>query len=404
MTSSPFAALKCDDSHYAFVKHLNFPDILSAAEASVDFNEYATKHIFPNYTTLDLNDPQNFPVSGGSLSQDQLNSIIRRIGPHVRRVELNANFSHARVNWTLLIDILSKCSQLEELILHEFESNEETPPAEPLPPIRRLRFLNCGYLDLPENFNRLPLEELELAGRWFYWPDTNGFYNKLQTLSISQSTVRIPDLLDVLQRNAGTLRCLKLTHIYRLEEYDTAGFWMNLPSLVPNVTDLSVCGREINHLTHGTFERLEVDQPLDEWLVDLLPRFSKLRCLALNYTSNYGSPLELNAIERNESLLRRCVDQLMRMGTLDELHLIVDDPELLCCIRSWVAGQGMGGHLHVFVYGRSKARQSRGETICQMRISGGVAECNRKHLVDNVSNNRCEMQQDLSNILYDDDE
>lgn len=359
------------------------------------------------FDTLDLNDPQNFPVcddgSGSSFSLDQLDRIVNRIAPQIRTLVFNINFEHAKIDCDIISRILSKCQQLEELVLHEFGSNEEHV-LNSLLPIKRLRLLDCDYMDLPENVNRLPLEELEITGRWFYWPDTNVFYNKLHTLSISRSTMHVPDLITVLQRNADTLRCLKLTHNYRLEEYDTADFWHRLPSLVPYVTDLSVCGREISHLTHGDFNRLEVDQPLEEWLVDLLPRFPKLRCFAANYTSDYDSPLSLHDIERDDALLRRCVERLIQMGTLDELHLIVDNQELLQSIRTLLSEPfRCESHLHIFVYARSKGCQSRGQSQCHMK-SIRATECNRKHLVDRVSNNRCERQQDLSNILYDDDD
>lgn len=398
---SPFAVLKYDDSHYAFTKYLDLVDILSASEASYHINKYASEFIFPHINTLDFTSPQNNRIC--SLPPPQQNRIIHMFGPQITTVELDTNSSHSRVNSL----IFSKCRNIQELVLHDFGSNEEASLSA-IPNINRLRFMNCDYMDLPEIFKRVSIEELEINGRWFYFPDTNLFYNQLRLLSISRSTLLVSDLLAVLQRNAATLRSLKLSHNYRLEEYDTAGFWHNLPSLVPNVTDLSVCGREIGYLTHGNFERLEVDQPLDLWMLDLLPRFLRLRSFLANYTSNFDSPLSLSNIERDESLLRRSVDRLLQMETLDELHLIVDNPELLRRIRAAVATLTMPDnyHLHVFVYSRSKARLSRGETTCRMRLvngNGGHTKCKRTHLVDHVSNNRCEMQQDLSNILYDDD-
>lgn len=403
---SPFAIL-CDELYYALTKYLSFEDILSVAEASFHFNQYATKYVLPQYTTLDFHNPQNFPVSGSSFSVDQLNRILSKIAPHVRRVELNTNFSQVDVSSSFLSTISSKCTNLEEIVLHDFGSDGEFL-IESLPSVKHLRFLNCDYMDLPENCNRLPLEELEISGRWFYWPDTNVFFDKLHTLSINRSTIKVHDLQTVLQRNAKTLRCLKLTHIYRLEEYDTASFWHELPGLVPNVTDISVCGREIRHLTHGNFERLEVDQPLEGWLIDLLPRFPRLRCFAANYTSNFESPVFFNAIEQDKQMLRDCVNRLVQLGTLSELHLIVDNPELLYSIQKTineVVVPNNGSHLHVFVYGRSKPRNCRGEVKCQFPLSGTyVRKCNQTNLVDQVSNNRCEMQQDLSNILYEDDD
>lgn len=415
--SSPFAILKCDELHYGFVKFLSLSDIVSVAEASFHFNKFAEEFVFPRCTSLDLHDlPQKITLN-------QLNRIVHRVGRHLRTIVLNAErFSiETPVGWPLLKGVLSQCgNQLQDLTLLNFAANQRRGGRIPvdgdlLPPIKRLRLLNCDsdWTDeQPPFYDRLALDELELAGHWFFWPDANQCYQMLHTLSINRSTVRRPDLLTVLQRNAQTLRRLRLSHIYRLEEDDDqAGFWQALPSVVPHVTDLSVCARDIGFLTHGNFERLEIDQPLDTWWLDLLPRFPKLKRIAANYTANFTSPIQLNAIERDEQLLRRCVERLQRMASLQELHLTVDSEELRNAFKSIVGSLApVDGHLHVFVYGRPEVlrRQSSGVdnqyvAKCQLRVAG-EAVCQRSVLVERLSECRCEMVQDLSNILYDDDD
>lgn len=377
---SPFALLKCDDLHYAFAQHLTLIEIVSAAMASYHFNQYAEAYVFPRWTVLDLSDPRDFRFAGkranNSLYLCELRRMLNRVGPYVETVVLNGQWMRSYPHWMFLHSVLLAGTRMRRLHLEDFELSADRA----LPATLNERDW-CGQLEHLELKRSKNIEQILAA------------CNKLQTMDIKFCQITGEQLMAAVRRNAATLRRLSMVHIQLGfgGERGFTDFLQDFPNIVPLVSDVSLC---LNHLQFlnaaGQYDHLEVDRPVCDMLVEEIMRFPRLRRLSANYKTN------LRQADLKE--LRLGVIELAKMGTLKELHLIVDDVDLVGkiakCLAELVPTVAGQYHMHVFVYGHHDGTGRRWlkdefSAKCQWGVLRdspykSAAICPGRHLVDRL--------------------
>lgn len=394
---SPFATLKFDHLHHAFAEYLSLLDLVSTASASHHFNRYAAAHIFPRYTTLDLTNQHDFPASNELMRIHDFRRILQRIGRYVRTAILghhhlpNAPVLRNQFLYTLLL----ACPHLLELRLDEFNvrcsSFRQLFGEFNLSRLTKLQFISCrgNAINRRTCHQFANLRQLELTGIRMQSDHLFGLFANLDTLIVTNTFVTKSYLVAALARNARTLRRLSLTRLLGFHWGTECQFWQTLPLVVPNVTDLALCQPKLMYVMESgaQFEWLEVDRPLDDALIDVLPRFAGLRRLTASY--NLHHCLDANNAYQLQSALMR----LLTVKHLEEVHLVVDNKitlrhilQTLAALRSTADGEH---HLHVFVYNSQQLGARRWlaagvKTWCKWtrRRWSGIASCDTYHLVD----------------------
>lgn len=385
---SPFAKLKFDDLHYTFAEHLSLLEIVSTAEASFHFDRYAQTFIFPRFTTLDLSSRDDFPAN--ELQIVDFRRILNRIGPYVRTVVLGQQLPKVvSMQNMFLQSVLVACPQLSEVRLEEFNvrcSNfRKILGAFDCSLLTKIHMINCRGNALNEvnclKFSNL--RSLELSGIRMQCDRMLVLFDNLETLVISNTFVSKSCLVEVLQRNARSLRRLSLSRLLGFHWRAEVGIWRALPRLVPNVTDLSLCQSKLVMIeSPELIESVEVDQPLGEELVSVLQRFSHLRILTVNYTTKDSL---------DHTLFGKYFKSLHSLVDIFELHLVMEN-ELIPNGRKMCSEIPSDGedHIHVYVYSQLTRSSRRWltngiKTFCQWRRRPhGTGSCDKYHLVDRM--------------------
>lgn len=367
---SPFARLKFDHLNHSFVQHLSLADIVSTAQASFHFNNYADAFIFPHCTTLDLSDAQDFPYRRGRLNWlQEFQRILNKIGPHVQTMMLRAE-GLSPTDTLFVASSFVACDHLRELHMTRIDFSVEFKYFD-WTNIKVLRLFGCDS-NQKQLANSLPhLEELECRGGNCF-PAMCDLGRKLHTLILDRTAITEGSLVATLAQNASTLRHLTFAHSIKHDQSYT--FWEHALRFVRNLSSLGVCKNVLRFIQTGAFEELVTDAPLGDELIEFLAIRPILRRLTI-------TEVQIDSLDIH-------MKRLLEAGTLTDLHVIVEDSVARMAIEAQFKELTVKSehHIHVFVYSCRETKGRRWMTggfhaNCVLRTNLS-RPCGERHLVD----------------------